>query len=178
MNNFYNLVDAQKKTVRRVAQRKGQTMLCPKCRKPLVVTFERDIVVDLCEQCHGIWVGRVDEKRLLNVKVESFSMDELSQFRKAYQPWGRMETSGYVPCPVCRELMYRKNWGSYSGVMVDKCSEHGTWYDEGKFEKVREYVSLGGIEYEKLRVMEKGLEELDSRLYKEVKSLDGRLRNR
>ena len=68
--------------------------------------------------------------------------------------------------------MQRRNWGSYSGVIVDKCGEHGTWYDDKELAKIREYIALGGIEYEKLKLTESGLSELNLKLTQEVHRLD------
>lgn len=175
MDEMNELTKNKKPIYRKIAQRDKRTLFCPKCKQPLIVAFDRDIEVDTCEKCKGIWVDYVGEKQLLHIKLEVFSIDELKRLRKLYKPLGRIETSGYVPCPVCRELMYRRNWGSYSGVIVDKCSEHGTWYDEGELEKIREYVSLGGIEYEKYKLDEKGLDEVNHKLFQEVYRLDKRI---
>ena len=171
MTNEYDVA----KPERRIAQRNGQTMLCPKCRKFLVIGYDRDVEVDFCEGCNGIWVDYIHEKQLLNIKPEVFSIDELKRLRKLYKPLEQVHKSGYVPCPICQQLMQRKNWGSYSGVIVDKCGEHGTWYDQGELEKIREYIALGGIEYEKLRLIEGGLNELDLKLRQEVHKLDQRI---
>ena len=171
MDSQYDLAENK----RRIAQRNGQTMFCPKCKKPLVVGYDSDIEVDFCEDCHGIWVDYINEKQLLRIKPEVFSIDDLKRLRKLYKPLDLINESGYVPCPICQELMNRRNWGSYSGVLVDKCRDHGTWYDKGELEKIREYVALGGIEYEKFKLMDKGLSELDVKLMQEVHKLDQRI---
>ncbi len=65
--------------------------------------------------------------------------------------------------------MYRKNWGGHSGVMVNKCEEHGTWYgSEEQLEKIKEYIASGGIEYEKLQLTVEGLEDVNHRLHMEI----------
>ena len=68
--------------------------------------------------------------------------------------------------------MLRVNWGHYSGVIVDRCHEHGTWYDEGELDTICEFVALGGAEFEKLRLTEKELNELNSKLIQEILRLD------
>lgn len=171
MENQYGLAKGK----RRIAQRNEQTMFCPKCKKPLVVGYDSDVEVDFCEKCNGIWVDHIDEKQLLNIKPEVFSIDELRRLRKLYKPLESINKSGYVPCPICRELMWRRNWGSYSGVIVDKCGEHGAWYDKGELEKIKEYITLGGIEYEKLKLTETGLSELNVKLMRQVYKLDQRI---
>ncbi len=42
----------------------------------------------------------------------------------------------YVPCPVCKQLMVRRNFGGSSGVVVDVCGPHGVWFDHGELAQV------------------------------------------
>jgi hypothetical protein len=42
-------------------------------------------------------------------------------------------------------------------------------------EKIREFVALGGIEYEKLRLTESGLSDLELQLMKKVTKLDQKI---
>ena len=94
-------------------------LVCLKCTQLLFVAFAHDVEVDYCANCKGIWVDPVHEKDLLRMKPEVFSIDELKRLRKLYQPLLKVDKSGYVPCPVCKELMWRRNWGTYSGVIVN-----------------------------------------------------------
>ncbi len=155
--------------------RDGKTLKCPRCQTPLQTILAEHIEVDTCPGCLGIWVDWIEEKDLIGMKPEVFSIDELKRLRQQYEPLGRIEEVRYLPCPVCKELMHRKNWGSHSGVIVDKCSEHGSWYDEGELQKIREFVALGGVEFEKLKYVDKGLGRLESRLTQEVSRVDRKI---
>ncbi len=53
----------------------------------------------------------------------------------------------YVACPVCRALMNRRNFGGASGVIVDVCAKHGTWFDCGELPRVLAFVEAGGLRY-------------------------------
>ena len=114
----------------------------------------------------------IDEKTLMQMKPEVFTIDELKRLRKFYQPLGKDDPVRLRTCPVCNELMYRRNWGEHSGVIVDRCEQHGTWYDEGEVEKIREYIQLGGVEFEKLRLAEKGLSDLETKMDQRTAELD------
>jgi len=149
-------------------------MTCPKCSTPLKHEELEEGKVDHCEQCKGVWVSATDEKKVLEIKPEVFSIDELRRLRSLYKPFWTEQPAKYVPCPECGQLMNRKIWGSHSGVLVDFCRNHGTWFDAGEVEKIREYVKLGGVEYEKLRLAETGLAEIDQKLDREVRRLDRR----
>ena len=41
----------------------------------------------------------------------------------------------YIPCPICHELMNRVNFANFSGVIVDVCREHGTWFDRDELRR-------------------------------------------
>ena len=158
-----------------VAKREGQELNCPQCHLALKVAIDDGAEVDFCERCKGIWVDFIGEKEILDIKPEIFSVDELRRLHKLYKPLGKVDTRGYIPCPICQQLMHRKNWGSYSGVIVDKCEEHGTWYDAGEITKIREYIKLGGIEYEKFNLAQQGLNDLDRKLTRKIYDVDARL---
>ena len=148
------------------------TRKCPKCTTALQTALRDGVDVDTCSGCKGVWVDRIEQKDLLKIKPEAFTMDDLENFRTLYQSSVTLETVRYYPCAVCGEMMNRVNYASFSNVVVDRCRDHGDWYDAGELEKVREFVSLGGTEFEKLRISEKGLSDLSSKLTREVTRLD------
>jgi len=41
--------------------------------------------------------------------------------------------------------MNRKNFGPASGVVVDVCSRHGTWFDSGELPRVLAFAESGGL---------------------------------
>lgn len=158
-----------------VAKRLERILLCPRCMVELKVAFHEDIEVDTCLECSGIWVDIIEEKMLLKMLPEVFTIEELHRLRKYYQSFSRIDPVRYIPCPLCKKLMQRKNWGAHSGVIVDTCYEHGTWYDAGELEKIREFIMRGGVEYEKLRLTERGLSDLERKLRNEALRLDMRI---
>lgn len=48
---------------------------------------------------------------------EVFTIEELSRLRKYYQSFSRIDPVRYIPRPLCKKLMQRKNWGIHSGIM-------------------------------------------------------------
>lgn len=55
--------------------------------------------------------------------------------------------------------MNRLNYSKCSGVIIDRCIEHGVWLDGGELEKIYHFVNSGGIEHAK----RKEVEELERR---------------
>ncbi len=51
----------------------------------------------------------------------------------------------YVACPVCGDMMNRRNFGKTSGVIVDVCTRDGTWFEAGELPRVLAFVEAGGL---------------------------------
>jgi Zn-finger nucleic acid-binding protein len=60
----------------------------------------------------------------------------------------------YLPCPLCHNSMNRVNFGRVSGVIVDVCRDHGTWFDGGELTRVVAFVGGGGMAKMRARVVE------------------------
>jgi hypothetical protein len=44
-------------------------------------------------------------------------------------------------CPICAKKM---STDSLSGIVVDRCTLHGIWFDNGELESVVKYIKSGG----------------------------------
>lgn len=62
-----------------------------------------------------------------------------------------IEVVSYVPCPMCHATMNRINFGKLSGVIIDVCHKHGTWFDAGELTRVITFVASGGLARTKAR---------------------------
>jgi Zn-finger nucleic acid-binding protein len=93
-----------------------------------------------CGACHGLFV---DASTLERATEEARRRDPGS-FRASAPPG--LQPITYVKCPVCAEVMNRTNFGRRSGVIVDVCRAHGTWFDAGELDTVLAFVAKGGLE--------------------------------
>lgn len=51
----------------------------------------------------------------------------------------------YRKCPVCAASMQRKNFGAVSGIILDVCGAHGTFFDHEELPGVLAFVRSGGL---------------------------------
>ncbi|HMF57614.1 MAG TPA: zf-TFIIB domain-containing protein, partial [Pyrinomonadaceae bacterium] len=65
----------------------------------------------------------------------------------------------YVPCPECGQLMNRINFARCSGVIVDVCKGHGTWFDRDELRQIVEFIRAGGLDASRARELAKIEEE-------------------
>jgi Zn-finger nucleic acid-binding protein len=114
---------------------------CPKCSTALVAFSGTGGVLLDCASCGGQFV----EHELLASLLESREVTGLAVERRVRRAPLGLGAVRYVPCPECRQLMNRKNFGGASGVVVDVCSAHGTWFDEAELPRVLAFVESGGL---------------------------------
>ena len=78
-----------------------------------------------------------------------------------------------LECPVCTNVMARRNFGRKSAVIIDICPQHGTWLDGGELSRLIKWVEAGGLnivdavrtrkEMPKIRRLERNLEKIRRR---------------
>ncbi len=140
----------------------ASALACPVCgeEQPLQVRTLRQAghVVLECRRCGGLWVAAA-VLRLLEQEAQRAG----STVAPDALPGPRPSKTGqpgpfYRRCPICGEVMHRRNYGAVSGVIVDVCKEHGVWFDEGELEAILDWIRSGGLRKaaarERLRLQE------------------------
>jgi Zn-finger nucleic acid-binding protein len=145
---------------------------CPRCQdETLRVEVVSETAIERCNRCEGLWIDRESVERLVHKNRSEGAV-------RAASSGGRISTAtnllkatadGYLRCPVCNQLMWRQNFGKISGVLIDVCRAHGTWFDRDELHRVIEFIRSGGLE----RSARKTRDLLDA----EVKVLQQRVTN-
>lgn len=119
---------------------------CPRCAESLRVEVVSGTPLERCAKCEGLWVDRETVDKIYKSREQTVAIG------KIFQPDGpppkkiSRTRDGYLKCPNCEKLMNRKNFGRYSGVLVDICNPHGTWFDADELRHVLEFIASGGLE--------------------------------
>jgi Zn-finger nucleic acid-binding protein len=132
---------------------------CPRCEVDLVQIALSQKQLDECTSCGGLWVNN-------NTLQEICADQERQQAVIGFHPeitttTGRVSSKparAYIPCPECRKLMNQRQFASCSGVIVDWCKAHGTWFDRDELRQVVQFILDGGLkkarEKEKMKLEE------------------------
>jgi Zn-finger nucleic acid-binding protein len=96
-----------------------------------------------CSKCEGLWVDvRSFEKICADREQQSAVLGNASH--ALANSAGTVKVN-YVPCPECSQLMNRINFARCSGVVVDICKQHGTWFDRDELSRIIEFIRGGGL---------------------------------
>lgn len=127
---------------------KAHTKLpCPKCKKTNLGHVRLGHTeVHECAKCHGLWVEAATFDRICTDRErQSAVLGSASElFRPGQRPL-EMKVQ-YVRCPVCTTLMNRVNFAKCSGIILDVCKGHGTWFDRDELQHIVEFIRTGGLD--------------------------------
>jgi Zn-finger nucleic acid-binding protein len=123
---------------------------CPRCLVDLEVFRGGSGKLRDCGHCGGQFVEHVLLRDLIE-RRELYGSVAPRAFRKRNP---LTQPVHYVPCPECRTLMTRRNFGGASGVVVDICAPHGIWFDIGELPAVLSFVESGGLASARRRELE------------------------
>jgi Zn-finger nucleic acid-binding protein len=129
------MVQVPAKPAGRESKRSGA---CPRCAVALAETATiGGLGAQACPACGGVFADRA--------AVAALASSTLAPSPSLTIPTHRVDTSGYVKCPGCGDLMKRVNFGRKSGVIVDVCVDHGTWFDADEIDRVAAFIASGGL---------------------------------
>jgi Zn-finger nucleic acid-binding protein len=98
---------------------------CPRCALPLFEGRANEITMLGCGRCGGIWLDNEAARRAIQTMDEAVLLlaDQASS-RAAFT----VEVAGTAVCPTCQRSLARTR-SPQSGIWIDVCPEHGTWFD-------------------------------------------------
>ncbi len=127
------------------------------------------LTLDECERCDGTWVAADAFVRLCRERETRVGFLNSDFARAADDGAARDGAAGgglpravetkirYWPCPACGSMMNRVNFSRVSGVVLDVCKAHGTYFDAGELHRVMRFIEDGGVD----RAREKERNELE-----------------
>jgi Zn-finger nucleic acid-binding protein len=118
---------------------------CPRCRVEMSFVTIGATALRECERCLGLWLDvRAFEKICADREQQSAVLGTASP--APTHAVREMNKVNYVPCAECSQLMNRINFARCSGVIVDVCKGHGTWFDRDELSRIVEFIRQGGLE--------------------------------
>jgi Zn-finger nucleic acid-binding protein len=114
-------------------------MICPVCKKDMIVVEYNNIELDYCNDCHGVWFDSTELELLLqsmNLDSRNLLLNDILQSPEAVTQEKKRR------CPICRRKMKKTTIGESPGVLVDVCLQgHGLWFDGGEVAQLLRYLT-------------------------------------
>lgn len=119
---------------------------CPRCRVEMPVVRVGSAELRECGECGGVWAGAQAFERICAEREEQAAvLGSALPAPRALRREGELGPVRYVPCPECGVLMNRVNFARCSGVVIDVCREHGSWFDRDELRRIVEFIQGGGM---------------------------------
>jgi len=128
----------------------GEARPCPRCRTPLQLFAVGDVFLEECGRCAGLWVDVASFQKVVARHEQRAAFVGLGAPGVVAER-SAVDTSRYVPCPACGAIMNRVNFARCSGVIVDVCKPHGTWFDADELQRILAFIADGGIDRARAR---------------------------
>lgn len=125
-------------------------LACPRCQARLQARRYAELDVDECDACGGLFLS----PGMLDRIVREHDTHEGVRLALPKRSFQRETVVQYVRCPRCDATMNRRNFGRFSGVVVDICREHGVWFDGGELNEVVSWIAGGGLEQARRRELD------------------------
>jgi len=124
--------------------------VCPRCEDhpKLRVEVVAGYPLERCPECEGLWVDCQTVEKVYKDREQSEVVGKMTRARGAPPVTSDLvlKPEGYIRCPVCRKMMNRQNFGRFSGVIIDICKNHGTWFDPDELRRILEFIASGGLD--------------------------------
>ena len=103
----------------------------------------REVPLHECGKCYGLWLDTASFEHVCRNAEQKAAA--LGSAQSVGGP-AALAPVRYVRCPQCNELMHRLNFARCSGVIVDVCRAHGTWFDANELHRIVHFVRAGGLD--------------------------------
>jgi len=115
-------------------------MICPVCRTDALIVEYKNIELDICPNCQGIWFDSGE----LELLLESTNLGDYRTYLEGIINNPEVKTSEKKhKCPICRRKMKKSHIDEDNKILVDICSVgDGIWFDGGEVQGLVE--SLAG----------------------------------
>lgn len=121
---------------------KNSKRLCPACETSMLKGDLHGIPLHECTKCLGLWLDAATFERICRDAEQQATVLGNGRSMGAANAIG---TVRYLRCPQCRDLMHRVNFARCSGVIVDVCRSHGTWFDVNELHRIVHFIREGGM---------------------------------
>ena len=114
-------------------------MICPVCKRDMIVVEYHDIELDYCTSCKGTWFDSGE----LELLLESQGMEAAKKLLDSiYESPEASLKEKKRKCPICSLKMKKTVISKLPEICIDICrDEHGLWFDGGEVRQLMKHIA-------------------------------------
>ena len=118
-----------------------QTVECVECHTQTMEfvdmgDYQETLSALQCSTCKGTFISF----ELLEKGIKHYGLKRKKIPSKIDAPEGKKRNrDNLYSCPICQQTMKRFTYKISSGVLIDKCEEHGVWLNHGELKELIEW---------------------------------------
>ncbi len=126
-------------------------MLCPRDKIVLNSINLKDIQIDICPLCHGVWLDADELQRILEIdrnELKPIVTDGNwlnfieTQKKTGTQIKEEKLWESDIACPICGKLMQKSRYAVTSDTVIDSCKDGcSIWLDKGEILRIADYLA-------------------------------------
>jgi Zn-finger nucleic acid-binding protein len=107
-------------------------MICPACKKDMIVVEYRHIELDYCPTCRGVWFDCGELELMLQTSnIDRTCIGEINNLPVA------QTTEKARKCPICHDTMSKNTIGQQTPIIIDVCRRYdGLFFDGGELHEL------------------------------------------
>lgn len=118
---------------------------CPRCKTEMRVATVGNTRVLECASCLGLWLSTQSFEKICADREHDAAILGNASLADIDRSVPQTKVN-YIPCPECKQLMNRANFARCSGVIIDLCKQHGTWFDRDELSRIVSFIRAGGLD--------------------------------
>jgi Zn-finger nucleic acid-binding protein len=112
-----------------------------------------------CTDCSGVLIAPEPFERICGETEQQAAVMAWAVPEGRTSKTANFDAVRYLSCPECGKLMNRVNFARYSGVIMDVCKTHGTFFDRDELHQVIKFIRDGGLDAARGRERERLVQE-------------------
>jgi|GEM_PF-289402 len=104
--------------------------VCPRCDAGLFLLHFKDVEVDYCERCRGVWLDAGE----LETLIKTTGSNANDPFLRLLDQSGAPSPAAHCLCPRCDSKL---NEFTVNELVLDRCPRgHGLWFDANELQQL------------------------------------------
>jgi Zn-finger nucleic acid-binding protein len=112
---------------------------CLRCKGSCVHQIHGGVEIDQCSQCGGVWLDHGELEAILETSPKGNTpISENSSGVHLNAGISNDARQDHLSCPFCSKTLNVVNFAYDSGVIINRCPNHGIWLDSGELKRIED----------------------------------------